>query len=109
MRKYLQTFALLVGVVGLSATIGLPDAPAQVKDKVKDPKDSKAPSKEEHGTVEVYKDKGGEWRFKVTNPDGKAIAIGTSGHDKKEDVLKLIEHVKATLNHAKVEVHEDKK
>ena len=57
----------------------------------------------------MYKDKAGEWRFKVINADGKAIAIGTTGHDKKEDMLKLIEHVKATLNHAKADVHEDKK
>ena len=43
------------------------------------------------------------------NAEGKAIAVGPSGYDKKEDVLKVIDLLKTTLNKAKVTVKDDKK
>ena len=46
-------------------------------------------------------DKKGEWRYKVVVAD-KAIAIGTVGFDKKEDVLKVVESLKATMAKGKV-------
>ena len=49
------------------------------------------------------------WRFRIKNAEGKSIAISTTGHDKKEDVMKLLDTVKATLTKGKVEIKDDKK
>lgn len=102
MRKVLCAFALFVGV-GLVVASSAPVAPAQPKDK----KDTKAAA--DVGTIEVYKAKDG-WRIRVKNADGKSVAIGTVGHDKKEDALKDVEFLKNTFGKGKVvEVKEEKK
>ncbi len=102
------TRGLLLGALmaGLLLAGGLGTAPALQKDK-KDAKDAKV------GTVEVYKDKAGEYRFRVTDADGKVIAMPPRGHDTKEECLKAIDLVRETLNKAKVtevkEAKDDKK
>jgi len=92
-------------MAGLVSASGLAVAPAQ--DKKTDKKETKTPAKEEVGTIEVYQAKDG-WRFKVMNTEGKTVAMGTTGFDKKEDCLKVLDLVKTTLNKAKVEVTEKK-
>jgi uncharacterized protein YegP (UPF0339 family) len=100
MRTLFRSFALLALVAALVAAAGVSNAPAQPKDK----KD-----KEEVGTVEVYQAKDG-WRFRVKNAEGKSVAIGTIGYDKKEDCLKVVDFVKTTLGKVKVtEIKEEKK
>jgi len=114
MSKLLRSLVVFGAMVGLMSAAGMSSAPAQVKDKEKDKKDEKKDDKgkvapkEELGGVEVYMAKDG-WRYKVTNAEGKAIAIGTVGYDKKEDALKIVEQVKLTLAKAKVEVKDEKK
>jgi uncharacterized protein YegP (UPF0339 family) len=78
-------------------------APAQDKTK-KEQKDKdvkKAQPKEPIGVTEVYKAKDG-WRIRVKNAEGKSIAIGVIGHEKKEDALKTIDIIKTTLTKGKV-------
>ena len=82
-------------------------APAQVKDKDKDK--SKTKAMEELGVAEIYEAKDG-WRFRIKNPEGKSIAIATTGLDTKEEVMKNLDLIKATLNKSKPEViKKDKK
>lgn len=94
MRTLLRSFALFALAAAVVAAVGLSEAPALQKEKDKK-------GAEEVGTVEVYQAKDG-WRFKVLNAEGKSVAIGTVGFDKKEDALKTLEFIKATLNKAKV-------
>lgn len=115
MNKFLRAFVLFAAIVGLMTAAGVSSAPAQVKDKdkkvVDDKKkvdDKKTAPADELGKIEVYMAKDG-WRFKVMNTEGKSIAIGTVGFDKKEDALKTLELLKTTLNKVKPEVREEKK
>lgn len=96
MRTLLRSLALFALVAAVVTAVGLSDAPALQKEKDKDKVVA-----DEVGTVEVYQAKDG-WRFKVLNAEGKSVAIGTVGHEKKEDCLKTVEFVKTTLSKAKV-------
>lgn len=110
MGKLLRSFVLFAAIAGVMTAAGVSSAPAQVKDKDKkdDKKDDKA-KVDELGVAEVYMAKDG-WRFRIKNAEGKSVAIGTTGFDKKEDALKVLELVKATLTKTKVvEIKEDKK
>jgi uncharacterized protein YegP (UPF0339 family) len=94
----LRAVLLVAAMGGLIVAGGLSPAPAVQKDKAK------------VGTVEVYKDKAGEFRFRVKDTDGKVIAMPTRGYETKAECLKTLELVKNTLNNAKVtEVKEDDK
>jgi uncharacterized protein YegP (UPF0339 family) len=75
-------------------------APAQEK--------KKGAVKEDVGVAEVYKAKDG-WRLRIKNPDGKVIAMSPTGLDTKEDVIRNLDIVKATLNKDKVEVLKEAK
>jgi uncharacterized protein YegP (UPF0339 family) len=101
-RKLFHAFALFAVIAALIAAGGLSTAPAVQKDKDKEKKD-------EIGKIEVFQAKDG-WRFRVVNEEGKSVAIGTVGFEKKEDCLKTLEYVKTTLAKAKVtEIKSDKK
>ena len=52
---------------------------------------------------EVYKDKGGEFRFRLKDSDGDLLAISGKGYDKKEDCLAVIDAIKKDAAKAKVE------
>lgn len=115
MSKLIRASVLFAAIAGLMVSASLPVAPAQVKDK--DKKDDKTktdtkkadPKAAEVGEIQVYTDKKGEWRYKVVVAD-KAIAIGTVGFEKKEDVMKVVEALKATAAKGKVvELKDDKK
>jgi hypothetical protein len=107
MGTLLRSFVLFAALGGILVATDLAVAPAQTKDKKDDKKaDAKA---DEIGVTEVYMAKDG-WRFRIKNPEGKSIAIGTTGHDKKEEALHIVEQVKLTLTKGKVvEIKEDKK
>ncbi|VTR91098.1 unnamed protein product [Gemmata massiliana] len=97
MRTALRSFALFAVVAALIASTGSSPAPALQK------------KTEEVGTIEVYKAKDG-WRFRIKNTEGKSVAIGTVGYEKKEEALKEVEFLKATFAKGKVvEVKEEKK
>jgi uncharacterized protein YegP (UPF0339 family) len=52
---------------------------------------------------EVYKDKGGDFRFRLKNGEGHIMAISGKGYDKKEDCLAVIDAIKKDAAKAKVE------
>jgi hypothetical protein len=110
MNKLLRALVLFAAIAGLMTAAGVAVEPAQVKDKDKDKdkKDAK-PMAEENGNTEVYMAKDG-WRFRIRNPEGKSIAIGTISFEKKEDCLKAVEVVKTAMLKGKViEIKEEKK
>jgi len=81
----------------LLAALTLSIAPAQDK-KDKDKKDDKAPA----GAVfEVYKDKSDEFGFRLTSGDDK-LAMSVKGYKTKDEVDKIIDHIKKEAAKAKV-------
>ena len=95
----MRSFALFAAIAALVAVGGMSTAPAFQKEK----------KAEEVGTVEVYKGKDG-WRIRVKNAEGKSVAVGTVGHEKKDEALKEVELLKATFAKGKVvEIKDDKK
>ncbi len=112
MSKLLRSFVLFAAIAGLMTAAGLSAAPALQKEKDKDKKDDKTKTEtkaDEVGVTEVYMAKDG-WRFRIKNSEGKSIAIGTVGFEKKEDAMKAVEMVKTTLTKGKVvEIKDDKK
>ena len=52
---------------------------------------------------EVYKDRGGEFRFRLKDADGTLLAIAGKGYDKKADCQKVIDSIKQYAAKAKVE------
>ena len=102
MTKITRALFLATGLTGLVLVAGFSVAPAQ------DKKGAKAAEKV--GTVEIYKDKSGEFRFRVKDADGKVVAMPPKGYDTKEECQKVLDLIKVTLNTAKVtEVKDDKK
>jgi uncharacterized protein YegP (UPF0339 family) len=83
---------ILVVTIGVGG-VHVPDAQAQ-KEKAK-------PS----GTAvfEVYKDRGGEFRFRLKDADGTLLAISGKGYDKKADCQAIIDAIKKDAAKAKVE------
>jgi len=101
----------LIGLVAVSLCLAvvssssLAPVDAQVKDKKakvdpkKDAKKEVAPA-EAGWTVEVYKAKDG-FRFRIKDADDKTVAMPTKGYETKEEVLKLLDQIKVTLNKVK--------
>jgi uncharacterized protein YegP (UPF0339 family) len=52
---------------------------------------------------ELYKDKGGEFRFRLKGADGNLLAISGKGYDKKADCQAVIDAIKKEAAKAKVE------
>ena len=52
---------------------------------------------------EVYKDRGGEYRFRLRGADGNLLAIAGKGYDKKADCQAVIDAIKKDAAKAKVE------
>jgi uncharacterized protein YegP (UPF0339 family) len=52
---------------------------------------------------EMYKDKGGEFRFRLKDADGNVLAISGKGYDKKADCQAVIDIIKKDAAKAKVE------
>jgi uncharacterized protein YegP (UPF0339 family) len=97
MRKVVGGMAVL-GMLCLFAGGDSDRAYGQAKSKP-----APAPTRKEAakvGTIEVYKAKDG-YRFRIKELDGKTIAMPTRGHEDKEDCLKSLEFIKATLDSVK--------
>jgi uncharacterized protein YegP (UPF0339 family) len=52
---------------------------------------------------EVYKDRGGEFRFRLKDADGTLLAIAGKGYDKKAECQAVIDAIKKEAAKAKVE------
>jgi uncharacterized protein YegP (UPF0339 family) len=90
-----RTFALMAMMAGLAGSVTLVTAQdAKTKPKADDKK--AAPTAKATGSIEIYEGKKG-WRFNIKNGEDKTIAMATKGYEKKEEVLKEIENIKAIL------------
>jgi uncharacterized protein YegP (UPF0339 family) len=58
---------------------------------------------------EVYKDKGGDYRFRVKDDAGTILAGSGKGYDDKADCLKIIEVIKKGAATAKIDDQSAKK
>src|SRR4026208_663681 len=103
MRKLICQLALFVAGGVVSAHVAPAAAAPQKKDDKKEAKkdEKKDENPGEPGGIEVYQGKDG-WRFRVTNSEGKSIAIGMQGYAKKEDCLAAVELLKTTMAKGKV-------
>jgi uncharacterized protein YegP (UPF0339 family) len=101
MRTLLRSLALFAFVAALVASAGVPEAPARQKDDKKKDEKKKDDKAVEPGTIEVYQTKDG-WRYKVVSAEGKVIAVGVQGFDKKEECLAVVEFLKTTMAKGKV-------
>ncbi len=109
MRKFLCSLALFAAVGSLVASAPAPARSVAARDDEK--KDEKKDNEKADGlgSIVVYAAKDG-WRFRVTDAEGKSIAIGLQGYAKKADCLATVERLKATMAKAKVtEVTKDAK
>jgi uncharacterized protein len=52
---------------------------------------------------ELYKDRSGEFRFRLKDADGNLLAISGKGYEKKADCQKVIDAIKRDAAKAKVE------
>jgi uncharacterized protein YegP (UPF0339 family) len=95
----MTTVKRCVGVlVGLTAVLMLASfslAPASPKEQGDKGKTSLI--------FEVYKDKGGEYRFRVKDDAGTILAGSGKGYDDKADCLKIIEVIKKNAATAKID------
>jgi uncharacterized protein len=60
-------------------------------------------------TFEVYKDKGGDFRYRVVDETGTNLGGSSKGFDKKEDVLKVVNTIKKEAAAAKIDDQTTKK
>ena len=66
-----------------------------------DAQDKKAPATT--AVFEVYKDRSGEFRFRLKDAEGNVLAISGKGYDKKADCQAVIETIKKDAAKARVE------
>ncbi|HVK11402.1 MAG TPA: DUF1508 domain-containing protein [Gemmataceae bacterium] len=106
MRKWIGFATLLAGLAVLTVP-AMPVADAQDKKEMKkdgkkdakkgDKKDAKA----KDGSIEIYKDNSGNFRFRIKDGEGKVIAMPPKGYAEKEDVEKLLDQIKTILEKSK--------
>jgi uncharacterized protein YegP (UPF0339 family) len=94
MRKIIHGLALVLVLASPIVVAGPQFAGAQ------DKKDKPAATT---AVFEVYKDKGGEFRFRLKGTDGNLLAISGKGYDKKADCQAVIDAIKKDAAKAKVE------
>jgi uncharacterized protein YegP (UPF0339 family) len=95
MNRVIRALVLPLVLAATLGMAGLPLAGAQDK-KDKD----KAPAA---AVFELYKDKGGEFRFRLKDAEGIVLAISAKGYDKKAECQTVIEAIKKEAAKAKVE------
>jgi uncharacterized protein YegP (UPF0339 family) len=54
-------------------------------------------------TFEVYKDKGGDFRFRLKDDDGTLLAMSAKGYATKAALLKLVEVIRRDVAKARIE------
>jgi uncharacterized protein YegP (UPF0339 family) len=110
MSKLVRSLALMTALAALSAgTVSV----AQEKGKTQPTKAAKKAEKAEDkkGSIEVYKNDKGKWRYKIVDENSKTIAmpLPQASFESKDDVLKAIDVLKRILNEAKPVDTTDKK
>ena len=95
MSTLVRSLVFCAVIAGLLAATSL-NTPAPAQGKGNNVQPAEPP-----GTVEVYTDKGGKWRYRV-KIGGKSLAIGTVGYKTKDECLKVLNSVRNTLVNGKV-------
>lgn len=90
MTKLLRSLVLGGAMLGLAAG-GM--TVAQEKTKSAQKKDEKKDEKKSEAKFEIYKNKTGEFRFRVFGKDGKQLAMSTKGYEKREDAVAVIKAI----------------
>jgi len=107
MRKTLGALILAIALAG--GQLSTPGALAQAKKDAPVTKDSKDKLPAKSGlTFELYKDKGGEFRFRLTDADGNNLAMASKGYKDKADCQKVIDAIKAGAAKAPVSEKSEK-
>ena len=91
--------AAAIAAAGLTAS---PDAVAQTKTKTTTTATKESPVAK-GATFELYKDQGGEFRFRLKDADGDLVATSGKGYKTKDDAAKAIATIKAEAARAKVD------
>jgi uncharacterized protein YegP (UPF0339 family) len=96
MRRVIAGVVLAVSLAVVGSSVLTTPADAQDKTKAKAKKEAAV------GTVEVYKAKDG-YRYRIKNAEGKVVAMPPPSrhYDNKEDAVKELEEIKATLEKVK--------
>jgi uncharacterized protein YegP (UPF0339 family) len=100
--KYLRESLVLLALLAVFGLLGLHFAAAQDKkdkDKAKD-KDGKAAAT---AVFELYKDRGGKFRFRFKDEEGNEVAMSAKGYDTKAEVQKVIAAIQKGAAKAKIE------
>ena len=88
--------------LGLGFVATMPRPAALAADN-KDAKADAKPDARKGATFEVYKDRGGEYRWRLRTTNKQIIATSGDGYKEKRDCLAGIESVKRNAADAKVE------
>jgi len=92
----MQSFARLAVIPALAAVYFLSAAPAP------------AQKKEDKLTFEIYKDKAGEFRWRLKTAGGDIIAVPESAYTSHANVKSAIESIRKHADKLKAEVYQDK-
>jgi uncharacterized protein YegP (UPF0339 family) len=98
MNAVVHRIVAAVGVVVVAAALTFGAAPGQdKKDTKKDAGVGKA------AVIELYKDRGGEFRFRIKDADDVLLASSGKGYDDKAECLKVIEAIRKGAATAKLD------
>jgi uncharacterized protein YegP (UPF0339 family) len=102
MTRTIGSLALVaaIALVGLNVS---PDASAQTKTKTTTTTTKETATTGKTATFELYKDRGGEFRFRLKDADGDQVAASHKGYKTKDDAAKVIATIKAEASRARVD------
>ena len=91
---------LLLGLIGFTA-VTVPPAPAAEEKKVAEEKKA-SEEKKARASFEVYKDKSGQYRWRLRSMNKQILATSGEGYKEKRDCLAAVESVKRAAAEAPV-------
>jgi uncharacterized protein YegP (UPF0339 family) len=99
----MASLAFLAGTASIDAQEKKAEAPKKGADAAKKAEAPKKGDEKPAGTVEVYKNDKGKWRYKILNDEGKTIAMPLPqlNWETKAEAIKAIDELKGILNSAK--------
>lgn len=102
MKTAVHRMVLLLVLMGILALAGTHFAAAQAKKDKRKPKDSTPPAATGRATFELYKDKGGKYRFRLKRGDGKILAMSHVGYKDRAEIQRVIETIRREAARASV-------
>ncbi len=102
MRTAVYRMFLLLALVGFLALAGSHFAVGQAKKDKRKPKDSAPPVSAGRATFQLYKDRGGKFRFRLKQGD-KTLCISGVGFKDKADCKKVIDAIRREASRASLD------